>query len=140
MLSKPFDIVVIFALMVGIIATIQFGVTAVIDSGATVGDTSFFTTANDTIDDGSFFKGTVDNATEPLSGQEGSTQQDSEQNILTQGLQSLRDISLTYKATEKVLNEGTSTLSIPPVYLTLVTGVIIIIMFVLVYTWARGSK
>lgn len=139
MLSKPYDIVIIFALVAAVVITVGFGLSDVQNAGANTGTANnFFNNVNDTVYSEDYFYGTTEASGSVLDGSEGSGSEPSEENIITEGYNSLRKITGTYKAFRNALSDGSGSLGIDPVYLTLVTGVIIVIMFVLIYTWARG--
>lgn len=142
MFNKPYDIVVIAALFVAVIATIGFGIEGAITQGAVVDSNSrgFFNSTND-FTNASYFGGTTSDASGAIVGAEGSSDESSSiLDLINRGLNALLGIGKTYSYTKESLNQAQSVLPIPDIYITLVIGTLIIILMVIIYTWARGSS
>lgn len=142
MLKNPYDIVIIFAIIALVVVTVGFGIESVDELGANVGNTQnqeFFTNVASDVNASTGLKGTSDEATDVIDPTDNPlTAEATEEGIITQGLQSLRSIGGTYKSVEKVMKDGTGQIGINPIYWTVIASTLIIIMFVLIYTWARG--
>jgi len=140
MLKSPFDIVIVFAIMALVVVTIGFGITNIEDRGGTMGNkTHFFSDIKDDVYANTGLKGTSDEASDVIDpSDEPVAVEASEEGIITQGLQSLRSVGGTYNSVKSALTEGTAILGIDPIYLSVVTFTLIIIIFVIIYTWARG--
>lgn len=140
MISKPFDIVIIFALISAVIVTVGFGVASLEDQGATISDDEkqLFVITQQQVSNATGFKGTVDDATTAIGTEEGQGGEEDEGNIVTRGYESLKNLYKTYKAVEKIGTEGTGKLPIDPIYWNLAIGCMIIMVFVVIYTWVRG--
>lgn len=141
MLSKPYDIVVVFAIMAAVIVTIGFGINSAESlQSADVGDKAFFSGVTNNINSTSGLYGTSQEASSILDPEGQNQQLETDQDsIITQGLQSLRSLSSTYKSVEAALFSGSNILGVDPIYINLLMFTLIIIIFVLVYTWARGN-
>ena len=140
MLKSPFDIVVVFSILALVVVTVGFGITSVENQGAeTANKTSFFSGVKDDVYATTGLKGTTDEASDVIDpSDQAVTVEATEEGIITQGLQSLRSVGSTFNSIRKALNEGTAILGIDPVYISIVVFTLIIIMFVIIYTWARG--
>lgn len=140
MLKSPFDIAIVFAIMALVVVTIGFGIESVEKTGANVGNkSSFFSNVKGNVYNSTGLYGTSKEASDVIdpSGQ-AVTVEATEENIITQGLQSLRSVGGTYNSVKNVLTQGTSILGLDRVYVSVITFTLIIIIFVIIYTWARG--
>lgn len=142
MLKTPFDIVIVFGIIALVVITVGFGIESVEELGADIGseqNQAFFTNIEDDVRSAEGLKGTSDEASDVIDPTDSPvTAEASEEGIITQGLQSLRSIGGTYKSVEKIMKDGTAQLGIPSIFWEVVAGILIIIIFVLIYTWARG--
>lgn len=140
MLKSPFDIVVVFAIMALVVVTIGFGIESVEDAGANVNNkTSFFSNVESNVYSSTGLKGTSDEASDVIDPSDNPvTVEATEEGIITQGLQSLRSVGSTFNSIKSSMSEGTAILGIDPIYYTVVMFTVVIIMFVIIYTWARG--
>lgn len=138
-ISRPQDIVVIFAIFALVIVTVGFGIASVVQEQDVETDQSFFTNVyNNTIgSDG--LKGTADSVSQGLVGTEGVSQDTSEGSILVRGFNSILSIGKTYRITSEALNEGSvKWLGIDPIYWLIYTSVLLVSFGVVMYTWIRG--
>lgn len=139
MLKSPFDIVVAFAIISMVVVTIGFGIASIEDQGAVTGNTTFFSDVETDVYSSTGLKGTSDEASKVIDPSDNPvTAEATEEGIITQGLQSLRSIGSTYKSVERVMKDGTSLLGIDAIYWNIIAYTLIIIIFVIIYTWARG--
>ena len=140
MFNKPHDLVWIFGIAALAIVTMGFGIQSVTSGyGVSIGDDiSFFHDTNESLTTGDFKK-TGDAATESLSGDEGQSSIEALTEFLTQGAQSLKAVGQTYKSVESTMKEGSKILGLDPIYWMTIATAIIITMFVVIYTWIRGS-
>lgn len=139
MLKSPFDIVIVFSITAVIVLTMGFGITSIESLGASTGNTTFFSGIEADVLNSTGLKGTADEATDVIDPSDDPlTAEASEEGIITQGLQSLRSVGSTYKAVENVMKEGTAELGIDSIYWQIASFTLIIIIFVIIYTWARG--
>lgn len=140
MLKSPFDIAIVFAIMALVVVTIGFGITSVEEQGAITGNkTTFFSNVENNVYNSTGLYGTSTEASDVIDPSGEPVQSDvSEESIITQGLQSLRSVGSTYSSVRSALTEGQGILGIDPVYVSVVTFTLIIIIFVIIYTWARG--
>ena len=139
MFKSPFDIVIIFAIIAVIVITVGFGIDSIETQGANVGNKVFFSSIENDVYNSTGLKGTSDEASDVIDPSSNPvTAEASEESIITQGLQSLRSIAATYKSVEKVMKDGTAELGINAIYWNILAFTLIIIMFVIIYTWARG--
>jgi len=140
MLNKPQDIVIMFAIMAFVIVTIGFGIESIEEQGATTNDVSFFTNVEGEVTSTTGLKGTADEASNVIDPSDEALQSDNdEEGIIKQGLQSLNSISSTYSAVRNTATDGGSIIGLDSVYVNILMFTLIIIFFVLVYTWARGN-
>lgn len=140
MLKSPFDIAVVFAIMALVVVTIGFGIESVEDQGANVNNkSSFFSNVEANVYSSTGLKGTSDEASDVIDPSDNPvTVEATEEGIITQGLQSLRSVGSTYNSIKSSMSEGTAILGVDPIYYTVVTFTLVIILFVIIYTWARG--
>lgn len=138
-ISRPQDIVVIFAIFAIVIGTIGFGIASVTQEQDVDVDDSFFTNVYNNATSSEGLKGTADSVSEGLTGTEGVSQDTSEESILVRGFNSILSIGKTYKITASALNEGsTKWLGIDPFYWIIYTSVMLVSFGVVMYTWIRG--
>lgn len=137
-MKSPFDIAVIFAIVGLIVVTIGFGITAVEDLGANSGNVSLYDDVETRLSADTGLYGTSVEASKVIDPEDNTTTEASEESIITQGLQSLRSLGSTYKSVEATMQEGSSILGIPEIYWEVMAAVMIIMIFVIIYTWARG--
>ena len=139
MLKSPFDIAVVFAIFALVVVTVGFGIESIGDSGAVTQNTTFFSNVESDVYASTGLKGTSDEASDVIDpSDEPVTVEATEEGIITQGLQSLRSVGSTYNSIKSSMSEGTAILGIDPIYYTVITFTLIIILFVIIYTWARG--
>lgn len=140
MLKSPFDIVVVFAIASLVIVTIGFGITYAEEQGANTNNkTYFFSDVETNIYASTGLKGTSDEASDVIDPSDNPvTVEATEEGIITQGLQSLRSVGSTFNSIKDVMNDATKILGISEVFVSVITFTLIIIMFVIIYTWARG--
>jgi len=138
-LKSPFDIAVVFAIFALVVVTVGFGIESIGDSGAVTQNTTFFSNVESDVYASTGLKGTSDEASDVIDpSDEPVTVEATEEGIITQGLQSLRSVGSTYNSIKSSMSEGTAILGIDPIYYTVITFTLIIILFVIIYTWARG--
>lgn len=140
MLKSPFDIAVVFSIMALVVLTIGFAIESVEENGGNVGDkTYFFDNVETNVLNATGLKGTSDEASDVIDPSDNPVLDDpTEENIIQQGLQSLRSVGSTYSSVRQTLSEGTGILGIDAVYYTIIIFTLVIILFVIIYTWARG--
>lgn len=144
MLKRPFDIAVILCIFGLVIVTVGYGVESVASNNDALNISdekmAYFTAADNTLrsNDDTYLKGTADQATESLSGEESQTET-SQENFIVSGFNSMLALGKTYKAVESLADEGTSIVGIPEIYLMSVISVLIIMLMVITYTWVRGN-
>jgi len=138
-LKSPFDIAVVFAIFALVGVTVGVGIESIGDSGAVTQNTTFFSNVESDVYASTGLKGTSDEASDVIDpSDEPVTVEATEEGIITQGLQSLRSVGSTYNSIKSSMSEGTAILGIDPIYYTVITFTLIIILFVIIYTWARG--
>ena len=144
MLKRPYDIAVILGLLGLVIVTIGFGVQSVIETNTALNVSqdklSYFDNAENILrnNDSTYLKGTSDEATSALSGEE-ETSDTSQENFIVSGFNSMLALGKTYKAVEDLADEGTRLVGIPEIYLMVVVSILIIMLMVVTYTWVRGN-
>ena len=139
MLDRPQDFVIMFMIVALVVVTAGFGVQSVEYQGATTNSVTFFDDVKGDVTSTTGLKGTADEASDVIDPSDQALQSEvSEENIITEGLQSLRSIGGTLQSTRNAMTESGSILSIDPIYISTVVFTMIIILFVLIYTWARG--
>jgi len=130
MLNKPQDIVIMLAIIAAVFITVGFGITSIEEQGANINNNTFFSDISTDISSETGIQSTAASASNVLDpSNQTVTSEASEENIITQGLASLRSVSATYKSVEKIGYRSTNMLSIDPIYITL---------FIITYTWVRG--
>lgn len=139
MFDKPQDVAIFFALIAAVVVTMGFGITSVVEQGANAGDTTFFSDVKGEVTATTGLKGTADEASKLIDPSSEQVQTEaSEEGIITQGLQSLRSIGGTFNSVKNTVTQGGNVIGIDPIYVALLISTMLIIFFVLVYTWARG--
>ena len=139
MINRPDSIAWIAGIFILAIVTIGMGVGNLIDQGAQGGNQSVFFTdveGRATSSNGVFGAG-VDSA-DALGADEGTDEETTEEGILTAGFQNLLNLGKVYNEAKTSLNEGSQYIGIPPVYVLVLTAMLIISLSVVIYTWIRG--
>lgn len=137
-ISSPRDVAIIFAVFALVIITVGFGVQSVIDNQDVEVNNSFYNNVKLRVTDASGLKGTADDMSSGLAGQEGSSNDPSEESLLVAGFNSIRKLGKTFKIMENSLSEGTGILGIDSIYWVIFTSVLLISFAVVMYTWLRG--
>lgn len=137
-ISKPQDIVIIFALFALVVVTVGFGISSVENNQNVTVDTSFYENVHNRVNSTNGLKGTADSVSSGLIGQEGSTEETSESGILVKGFNSLLAVGKAYKITDTSINEATGLLGIDPIYWIIFSSVLLISFAVVMYSWIRG--
>lgn len=137
-ISKPSDIAIIFAVFALVIVTIGFGVQSVIDNQNVSVNNSFYSNVKLRVTDTNGLKGTANDLSTGLAGQEGSSNEPSEESILVAGFNSIRKLGKTYRIMGDSLSEGGQILGIDPIYWVIFTSTLLISFGVVMYTWLRG--
>jgi len=139
MLNKPTDIVVMFALIGVLFGVIGLAVTEITEQGITTGNTQIFADISGDINSTDGLLKTANsssNVIDPSDDQ--NLGQTTEESFLFKGLQGLKDLGATYKSFENALTQGQRVLSIPQFITSAFLSVIIVALFVVIYTWWRG--
>lgn len=137
-ISRPQDIAIIFALFALVVITIGFGVQSIEDNQNVTVDNSFFQNVTYGVESSSGLKGSSDDVSAGLIGQEGASTTPSEESILLTGFNSILKLGKTFKTMSGALMEGVTMLGVPLVYWILFTSIILISFAVVMYTWIRG--
>lgn len=138
MLNKPYDLAVIFAIIAVIVVTIGFGVNSVITDFGVDADTTYFDNVESQVTSSTGLKGTSDDASEGITGDEGATEDASEDSILVGAFKSLLKLGQTYKLVEDSMDEGFAEIGIDPIYIIIVMSTVIIIFAVTLYSFFTG--
>lgn len=140
MFNKPYDLVWVLAIAGLVVVTMGFGIQSIISNfGGDYGDSLTFVNQTQTMLEGGGAHGlgnTSQVASESLVGQTG--EDASEASFITRGFKSMVSLGDTYHAVTVLMNEST-TLGLNPIYITVIASAIIITLFVVIYTWVRGS-
>lgn len=139
MFNRPQDMVIMFAIMAAVIVTVGFGIQGVEEQGATTNNVTFFSDVKGEVTSTTGLKGTADEASDVIDPSDEAVQSEAtEEGIITQGLQSLRSIGGTFGSVRSTVTDGGKIIGLDPIYINLLVFTLVIILFVLIYTWARG--
>lgn len=140
MLNKPTDIVIMFAIIGVFFGIVGLGVTHITAQGIDTGNTQIFSSISNDINSTTGLLKTANSSSNVIdpSGESQNLGQTSEESFLFKGLQGLKDLGASYKSFENALNQGQSALNIPPLIVSAFLSVLIVGLFVVIYTWWRG--
>lgn len=139
MFNKPYDLPIMFAIFALVIVTVGFGVSSVNNIQNKSVDASYFESVESSVTSSTGLKGAADDMSEGITGDEGASEEPSEENIIIQGFKSVLKLGKTFVQMTDALDEGLTELGIDPIYVTVVSGVLIIVFGVVLYTWLRGN-
>ncbi len=137
-LDKPQDMAVILAIVSIVFIVAAIGIDSVNDAGASVNDSLYVDFVND-IESSTGFQGQAQNSIDALSQQNGSGQQFSEANIITQGFTGIVNLGQSWGNIWKSMQSIVGYLNIPPGIIVVLGGLLAISFFVVVYTWIRAN-
>lgn len=139
MLDKPQDVAIMFALIAFVVVTMGFGIASIEEQGAYTDNTTFFSDVKGEVTATTGLKGTADEASKIIDPSSDQVQTEAtEEGIITQGLQSLRSIGGTFNSVKSTVTDGGKIIGLDPIYISIFIFTILIMFFVIVYTWARG--
>lgn len=139
MFNRPYDLAVIFAIFALVVVTFGFFIDGVNDYYDEDGDTSYFETVESTVTDSTGLKGAADDMSEGITGEEGASEDTSEEGIIIRGFKSVLKLGKTFTGMLDALDEGLTAIGVDPIYLTIVGSTLLIIFGVVLYTWIRGN-
>ena len=90
-MTRPLDIAMIFGIFALVIVTMGFGIESVMDFQNYEGDDSFFKNVSSRVSGAEGLKGSADASTTALTGQEGASDLPSQDGIVLQGFNSIKD-------------------------------------------------
>ncbi len=134
-ISKPTDMAIIFAIFALVVVTFGFGITSVESNQNYTGDTTFFTNVSARVQTADGFKGSADEVSEGLVGQEGASNLPSEEGILVQGFNAVRQIGQNFQIMSASLNDAGIFLGIPTFYIVIFTGVLVFAFAVVMFSF-----
>lgn len=137
-MEKPYDLAVMFGLFALVILTVGFAVTDINTFTNTTHETTFFDSVASRVNTSTGLKGTADSSASGLTGEVGSSEEATEESFLLKGFQSLLNLGQTWALVENSLDEAVETLGINPVYIIIITSILVIAFAVTTYTWLRG--
>lgn len=140
MFSRPDTIAWIAGIFLLAIVTIGLGVTSLMESdlAAQGGEQQVFFTDANTGAQNIANAGHTD-ATDALGIEEGTSEEPSEENIITAGFKNLLNLGKIWNEAKDSATSGTKYLSIPPIYWLVGLALILITLSVVIYTWIRGK-
>ena len=139
MLDKPYDLAVMFGIFALIVITVGFGVTNINTFTNSTHDESFFTNVENNVTSAKGLKGASDSSGTGLAGEVGSSETITQDSFIAKGFQSLLTLGQTWNLVESSMDEATDTLGINPIYITIITSILLIAFAVTLYTWLRGN-
>ena len=139
MLDKPYDIAVMFGIFALIIVTVSFAVSDINTLVAVDHNDTFFSSAYSRVNSSTGFKGLSDEAAEGLSGTEGGGDDVTQESFILKGINSLLTLGQSWAIMEESLDDASDQLTIDPIYITVLIGLLVIAFAVTLYTWIRGS-
>ncbi len=140
-ITRPQDLAAIFAVFALVVVTIGFGISGAVDNYNYTGDVSFYQNVSGRVTDASGLKGSADSVSEGLIGQEGASEIPSQEGILLQGFNSIRQIGANFQIMSDSLSEGVLFLGIPVIYWTIYTSILLLSFAVVMYNsiFGRGT-
>lgn len=136
--DKPFDLAIVFGIFALVVVTALFGLESVSSKQGIEGNTSFFTAVENNINSNNGLHGTAADLSSGVTGQEEAGTTVSEDSLLTDAFNRMRDLGKTWLIVEDSLDELTKVLPIDPIYILTVTSMLLIAFVVVLYTWLRG--
>jgi len=140
MLSKPQDLAVMFGIFALVIVTVGFALTDINSMVTTDYNNTYFSTIEERVESETGLQGAKDNSAEGLTGEEGSSEEASETGIILQGIKSLRTLGQTWAIVQESADESIDSLSLNPIYLTIIIALITISFAVVIYAYIRGIQ
>ena len=139
MLKSPADLVWMFAIFGLIVITIGFGVSDVISHSDDTIDESYFTTIEGNLNSSSGLQGASSRVSDTL-GAEGEGGEESETGLLTEGYHTMQGLGQVWALTKNAMQETSNEINIPPIYWQVLSTLLIISFFIVLYTWLRGKS
>lgn len=137
--SNPTDVVVLFSIFALVIVTVGFAITDIESQGVSTGDTTLFTQVESNVNSGDGLKGSADQASDVIDPSDEQSPDSNEESLITQGLQSLKQIGSSFQAFRTALTSMQISLGIPSVLIDIVIYTLIVAFFVVIYAWFRGK-
>lgn len=137
--NNPTDVVVLFSIFALVIVTVGFAITDIESQGVSTGDTTLFTQVESNVNSGDGLKGSADQASDVIDPSDEQSPDSNEESLITQGLQSLKQIGSSFQAFRSALTSMQISLGIPSVLIDIVIYTLIVAFFVVIYAWFRGK-
>lgn len=138
MISKPQDLVIIFGIFAAVIVTVSFGVDSINSKGAGLPTTFFDSIEANVTDPETGFVRISGSTAEDISGYNASTDQDNRDSFLNDAFNSVIRLGHGYSLVKLALRESFAALGIDPIYLIILTVMLLASFLSVLYLWIRG--